>query len=250
MNEQPVISVITVVFNAAELLGRTVRSIREQTWPGVEYIVVDGGSTDGTLEVIRANEDVIAKWVSEPDNGLYDAMNKGIRMAGGEYLWFINAGDEIYDRDVLTSIFGKEQSPADVYYGETLIIDEEGHEIGMRRLRAPENLSWKSLINGMVVCHQSFIVHKSVAPFYDLNYQIAADYSWMLHSLRKAGTVTNTHLILSKFLDGGLNKQKIPRALAERFRIMVRHYGVFRVLLMHVVITARFLFFVIRNRRF
>ena len=250
MNKQPLISIITVVYNAGGVLGRTVASIKKQGYSRIEYIIVDGGSTDNTMDIVRANQDVIGKWVSEPDKGLYDAMNKGIMMAGGDYLWFINAGDEIFDAEVLSSIFDNNSFLSDVYYGETMIIDRNGREIGMRRLRAPEKLTWKNLVNGMVVCHQSFIARKEIAPFYDRQYKIAADYAWMLETLRKSGTVTNTRLILSRFLDGGLNKQQIPLALAERFRIMQRHFGFLRTVAVHFVIAFRFLFYVVRNRRF
>ncbi len=250
MNRNPVISVITVVYNAGEMLRRTLDSIKRQTYTNIETIVVDGGSTDGTVDILMNNQDVITRWVSEPDEGLYDAMNKGLSMATGDYVWFINAGDEIFDETILTGIFEKESRESDIYYGETMIIDERGKEIGMRRLKAPEKLSWKSLINGMVVCHQSFLVRKSKAPMYETEFRIAADYSWMLQALKNADSVINTHLILSRFLDGGLNKKNIRRALSERFRIMVKHYGFFRVFFMHFPIAVRFVYYVIKNKRF
>ncbi len=250
MNKKPLISVVTVVFNAGDLLERTISSIRNQDYPEIEYIVVDGNSSDNTISVIEANQDIIQQWISEPDEGLYDAMNKGLGMAHGDYVWFINAGDVIYENNVLSKIFSAGFEPGDIYYGETMIIDKEGREIGMRRLKAPEILSWKSLINGMVVCHQSFIVRREMAPLYDLNYKIAADYLWMLQCLKNASKITNTHFILTGFLDGGLNKNNIRRALSERFGIMVKYFGPFRVFVMHFLISVRFFIYVIRNRRF
>ena len=250
MSKSPLISIITVVYNSGDLLKKTIESIRNQKYPRIEYIVVDGASTDHTVDVIKSGLDVVTRWISEPDKGLYDAMNKGMDMAEGDYFWFINAGDEIYNETILSDIFSSKGDQSDIYYGETMIIDRERKEIGMRRLKAPENLSWKDLINGMVVCHQSFIVRRGIAPHYDLNYKIAADYAWMLQSLKNAGSITNTKMILSRFLEGGLNKEHIPRALTERFRIMARHYGTLKVLFMHFILGTRFLFFVIRNKRF
>lgn len=203
------VSVITVVYNAGDVFETTLKSVRDQKYLHIEYIVVDGGSKDNTLELIEKYKEGISKWISESDEGLYSAMNKGLKMATGDYVIFLNAGDLFFDSEVLERIFDTSLALSDVYYGETMIIDKEGREIGMRRLKAPEVLTWKSLIDGMLVCHQSFIVKKSIAPEYNIKYKIAADYDWMLNCLKKAGTITNTHQIISKFLDGGLNKQNI-----------------------------------------
>jgi glycosyltransferase involved in cell wall biosynthesis len=147
----PKVSIITVVFNGARFLEATIQSVINQQCKNFEYIIVDGGSTDGTLDIIHKYEKQISKWSSGTDSGLYDAMNKGIDLAIGDYLWFINAGDEIYDIEVLCKLFKDENAEADIFYGETLIIDPNGKEIGMRRQKIPEMLNWKSLKRGMVV---------------------------------------------------------------------------------------------------
>jgi glycosyltransferase involved in cell wall biosynthesis len=244
------VSVITVVFNAGKYLEWTLKSIQDQKFRDMEYIVVDGGSTDNTLDLIDKYNCIISKWVSEPDEGLYSAMNKGLQMASGEYVLFLNAGDIFYNEEVLDKIFNGKGTGADIYYGETAIIDENGKDIGMRRLKAPLNLTWKSLIDGMLVCHQSFIVKKSICGNYNLDYKIASDYDWMLNCLKKATTILNTHLIISKFLDGGLNKQNIRKALSERFRIMIRNYNFFHVILNHFRIGWRFAVSYYKNGRF
>jgi glycosyltransferase involved in cell wall biosynthesis len=244
------ISVVTVVYNACNFLESTLKSVQNQSYGHIEYIIVDGGSTDGTLDLIDKYHSVITKWISEPDNGLYDAMNKGLHLATGEYVLFLNAGDLFYDDEVLKRIFSSESPAADIYYGETMIIDPDGKKLGIRRLKAPEQLSWKSLIDGMLVCHQSFIVRKSICKEYNLKYKIAADYDWMLYCLKNAGSIVNTHLFISKFMDGGLNKQNIRKALSERFVIMVHNYNFFLVVLNHFRIGWRFGVSYYRNGRF
>jgi glycosyltransferase involved in cell wall biosynthesis len=244
------ISIITVVYNAGECLEWTLKSVQDQKYRDIEYIIVDGGSTDNTLDLIDRYNCIITKWISEPDEGLYSAMNKGLKMAIGDYVLFLNAGDIFYNEMVLEKVFLGDDAGADIYYGETMIMDKEGREIGMRRLKAPEKLSWKSLIDGMLVCHQSFIVRKSICGEYNLQYRIAADYEWMLNCLKKAETIVNTHLIISKFLDGGLNKQNIQKALTERFSIMIRHFNFLRVVLNHFRIGWRFWVSYYKNKRF
>ena len=245
----PKISIITVVYNGEKVLLRTIESIANQTFRDIEYLIIDGRSQDGTLGIIENNNHSITNWISEPDKGLYDAMNKGLRMAHGEYVLFLNAGDQFYEKTTLAKIFDVPRD-ADVYYGETMMIDEAGKEIGLRRLKAPETLSWKSLINGMVVCHQSFIVRRSIAPDYDLKFIIAADYAWMVECLKKSKIIVNTQLIISRFLEGGMNKSLIFTALKERFGEMVKHYGLLKTSAVHVLIGLRFTWFVIRKRRF
>jgi glycosyltransferase involved in cell wall biosynthesis len=243
------ISIITVVFNGEKVLQRTIDSILYQNFKDIEYIIIDGNSKDRTKEIIEGNKNTISKWISEPDNGLYDAMNKGLRIANGEYILFLNAGDQFFENNTISKIFELDYD-ADIYYGETMIVDETGKEIGLRRLKAPEVLNWNSLINGMLVCHQSFIMRRKLAPEYNLKYKIAADYAWMLECLKRSKTIVNTHLIISRFLDGGLNKSNIVTALQERFGVMAKHYGLLKTIGMHVLIGWRFSWYVIRKRRF
>ncbi len=244
------ISVVTVVLNAGDLLECTLKSIRDQRYDSIEYIVIDGGSKDNTLVLIEEYKQIISKWISEPDSGLYSAMNKGLHLASGEYVMFLNAGDIFYNDEVLSQIFSSSKPDSDVYYGETMIIDQQGKELGMRRLKAPEQLTWKSLIDGMLICHQSFIVKRSICTDYNLKYKIASDFDWMLNCLKRTKSISNTHLIISKFLDGGLNKQNIRKALSERFLIMIRNYNFFLVVLNHFRIGYRFAVSYYKNRRY
>ncbi|MDD2412204.1 MAG: glycosyltransferase family 2 protein [Bacteroidales bacterium] len=252
MKPNPFISIITVVYNSDKYLEKTILSIAKQNSTIVEYIIIDGGSKDDTINIIQKHKQHIQKSISEPDNGLYDAMNKGLEMASGEYVWFINSGDKIYDTSTVESIakIAQSQNFPDVIYGETIIIDENEQEIGPRRLKVPKNLSWKSLIDGLVICHQSFIVKRNIAPKYNLKYKIAADYDWILKCLKNSKNVYNSKLILSRYLDNGFSKNNIPKALSERFVIMIKNYGFIRTTLNHILISFRFFSFLIRNKRF
>ena len=147
------LSVITVTYNAEHTLERTLKSVREQTYPAIEHIIVDGNSNDGTVALIHRYENERLKWISEPDKGLYDAMNKGIKMATGDYLCFLNAGDTFYDTDTVQKIFASidEDHSPDILYGETAIVDDNGRFLHMRRLQAPKNLTWKSFKHGIDV---------------------------------------------------------------------------------------------------
>ncbi len=248
--KNPKISIITVVFNSEKYLENTILSIIHQTYPFTEYIIIDGGSKDNTVNIIKKYEKYITYWVSEPDKGLYDAMNKGLKAATGDFVWFINSGDRIYSEEVLENFLRNIEKSADIYYGETVMIDENGKEIGMRRLKTPEHLTWKSLLMGMVVSHQSIIVKKSNAPLFDLTFRFSADFEWVIKSLRNSQNIVNTNLILSKFLDGGLTKHNIIPGLKERFRIMIKNYGFFKTIFNHLVLGIKFLTFVSKHKRF
>lgn len=123
------ISVITVCYNTASTIEKTILSVLNQTYPDIEYIIIDGGSTDGTIDIIKKYVDKIAYWISEQDDGLYDAMNKGIRIASGDYINFMNAGDIFTSSDVVESIFSNELEDADIIYGNSISQYPDGTEI-------------------------------------------------------------------------------------------------------------------------
>jgi glycosyltransferase involved in cell wall biosynthesis len=238
----PLVTIVTVVFNARNKLERTIMSVIGQDYPDIEYIIIDGGSKDGTLDIVDKYKDHITFYVSEPDSGLYDAMNKGISHAHGDYLWFLNAGDLIYANDTISKIMGMGKD-ADVYYGNTLIIDMEGRTVGLRRLKPPDKLSWKSFRNGMVVCHQAVIVKRNIIKPFDVRYRFASDYDWVLRLLKTSRHIVNTGLILARYLKGGYSSKFVKESLMERFKIMKRNYGVVQTILYHFVIAVRFLYF-------
>ncbi|QHT71145.1 glycosyltransferase [Rhodocytophaga rosea] len=252
MPESPLISIITVTYNAASVLEATIQSVIGQNFRNFEYIIIDGASTDGTLEIIRKYGEHISYWVSEPDKGLYDAMNKGLKAAKGKYVWFMNAGDKIYNKETLKLIFSQSME-ADVLYGDALFFQADGKENGLRSQvtphQLPANLNWKSLQYGMVVCHQSFIVKKEIAPLYDLSHPYSADVDWEIQCLKHARDIVHTGLVLCRYLTGGFSKKHLYRSLADRFDVLRSNYGIFQTLKSHVWITIRGIFFVLKRKK-
>lgn len=238
----PKISVITVCRNAQGLIEDTIQSVITQTYHNVEYIIIDGESTDRTLSVIEPYKDRIHTLVSEPDKGIYDAMNKGLDRATGDYVCFLNAGDCFHEDDTLSllihSIPPGKPLP-DVIYGQTALVDLDGHFLRMRRLSAPEHLTWKSFQQGMLVCHQAFFARRALAGHYDLRYRFSADFDWCITIMKKAKDMHNTHLTLVDYLSEGTTTQNQRASLKERFHIMCRHYGLIPTLLHHAWFVVR-----------
>ena len=233
----PKFSIITVTYNAEKVLEDTIQSVIFQTYRNVEYIIVDGASKDHTLDIVNKYHNRINKVISEPDKGLYDAMNKGIQLATGDYLCFLNAGDKFHDSETLQKIVHtlKGQELPDVVYGETAIVDEEGHFLHMRRLSTPAHLNWKSFKQGMLVCHQAFFVNRELAinHLYDLQYRFSADFDWCIRIMKKAKCLHNTRLTLIDYLNEGMTTKNHKASLKERFCIMAKHYGLISTILHH-----------------
>ena len=241
----PKFSIITVTYNAAAVIEDTLQSVITQTYKNIEYIIVDGASTDRTMEIIGRYRKHIHTVVSEPDRGLYDAMNKGIRLATGDYVCFLNAGDELHEDDTLQlivhSLTGLTGLP-DVIYGRTAIVDEEGHFLRMRRLEPPENLTWHSFRQGMLVCHQAFFARRDHAVPYDLRYRFSADFDWCIRVMKQSTVLHNTRLTLIDYLNEGMTTRNHRASLIERFRIMCRHYGYVQTILLHLKFALRLLY--------
>ncbi|MCL2027254.1 MAG: glycosyltransferase [Bacteroidales bacterium] len=249
----PKVSIITVCYNAETLIERTIQSVINQTYPHIEYIIVDGNSTDNTLQTInelisgnpvgvRHTERLQIQIISEPDTGIYDAMNKGLTLATGDYVWFMNAGDEIYEPTTLEKLIPCFEKNADVVYGDTVMVDESRNILGFRKKRPPKNFTWKTFRKGMMVCHQSILVSRKIAPKYDLQYKIAADIDWVIQLMKRAQIVCNSNEILSRFLIDGFSKQREKSAWKERFTIMKKHYGLLQTLVFHAFIGIRYIF--------
>lgn len=243
--KQPDISIITVVLNSSDKIERTLKSVISQKLKNFEYILIDGGSSDGTLEIIGKYSHLIDVIISEPDNGLYDAMNKGLKIARGKFVWFINAGDEIAGEDVTAKI-AELSLIADIIYSDTMLIDKNGNKIGLlshlTHNVAPENLNWKKMRFGMVVCHQSFIVKKTLAPEFDIRYRLSSDIDWVIKSLKNAEKIVKSDMILSYFMQAGLSKKHLSRAMWERFLILNKYFGLVPNLIAHVYLAFRFLY--------
>lgn len=239
----PRFSVITVCYNAEVTLEDTIQSVISQTYHHVEYIIVDGASKDRTMDIVNRYRERISVVVSEPDKGLYDAMNKGIRLATGDYLCFLNAGDSFHEDDTLQQMVHSIHGTLlpDVLYGETELVDHEGHFLRMRRLQAPEHLTWKSFRQGMLVCHQAFFARRDLVMPYDLRYRFSADFDWCIKIMKQSKVLHNTHLTLIDYLSEGMTTRNHKASLKERFRIMVRHYGWASTVAFHLWFVLRLL---------
>jgi glycosyltransferase involved in cell wall biosynthesis len=240
-------SIITICYNAATTIERTLRSVTSQTWADREYIIIDGASKDNTLDIIARYRNKIDILVSERDCGLYDAMNKGLRLATGDYVLFMNAGDRFHEdttlEQIAAQVSGMDPLPG-VIYGNTTLTHMDGEIYGMRRLNPPEHLTWKSFKNGMLVCHQAFYARRDLAEPYDLTYRFSADVDWCIRVMKKADTLHNTHLIVADYLEdgSGVTIDNRKASLKERFAIMRKYYGLPSTLLHHAWFAVRLLF--------
>ncbi len=236
------ISIITVVFNGQNYLEDTINSVLGQTYSNIEHIIIDGNSRDKTVEIIKKHEKNIAYWISEPDKGLYDAMNKGLRAATGDFVWFVNAGDTIANTDTAANIVACIKENTDVLFGEVMIVDENRKALGTRSEKTtqklPENLSWQSLRYGMVVSHQGFLPRRSIAPFYISN-NLTADIDWVIECLKRSRENTNTHAILAEFQTGGISTQRKRQSLRDRFTVLRKHFGLPATFFAHIYIVWR-----------
>lgn len=243
-------TIITCTYDASKYIDRTLESVRGQSYPHIEHFIIDGVSKDDTVKKAQtyaydSHYPVIVK--SEPDKGLYDAMNKGIQLAKGNYIIFLNAGDVFYEEDTLTNIAEqlKDKPLPGVIYGDTDIVDEEGNFIRKRRLAPPEKLSWKSFKQGMLVCHQSFYARTDIAKQvpYNLIYKYSADVDWCIRIMKEAEKqgleLWNTHKTLCSYLEGGMTEKSHRASLKERFMVMSDHYGMLTTILQHLWFVVR-----------
>ena len=244
----PKLTVITIVYNNVRDIERTMRSVLGQTYANIEYIIIDGLSNDGTLEIINKYRDRISKLVSEKDKGIYDAMNKGLAIATGDYVIFMNSGDEFYDADTVTAVFAS-ANDADIYYGETEMIDDDGQSLGQRRHKAPAQFTWRGFKYGMSISHQAIYIKRSLTEPYDSKYQLSADIDWIIRAAKKAKTIVNVNRYVAKYLVGGMSKKKHRQSLEERFDIMKRYYGLIPTVFNHMVIAFNLGWYWLKNRR-
>ena len=252
------ITYVTITYNAAQVLQRTLDSVLQQDYPDIVHLIIDGASTDGTLQLVddyiqrsnAADNGHRVQVTSEPDRGIYDAMNKGLRSlerlrvsasAGmGDYVCFLNAGDFLPAPDTVSSIVQQvdSQLPA-VLYGDTDIVDGEGHFLHHRRLSPPENLTWKSFRQGMLVCHQAFYARTdfAIATPYNQKYRYSADVDWCIRIMKAAAKekvpLLNLHMVVVNYTQEGQTTLHHRESLIERYKVMESHYGRVSTFFMH-----------------
>ena len=256
------ITYVTITFNAAKVLQRTLDSVLQQDYPNIVHLIIDGASTDDTLRLV---DDYIARSnasenghriqvTSEPDKGIYDAMNKGLRSLDGDYVCFLNAGDFLPSPDTVSKIAEaatnthhqtpNTQLPA-VLYGNTDIVDGEGRFLHHRRLSPPENLTWKSFKQGMLVCHQAFYARTdfAIATPYDMQYRYSADVDWCIRVMKAAEKenipLLNLKMVVANYTEEGQTTLHHRESLCERYKVMEHHYGRIQTCLLHVWFVIR-----------
>lgn len=249
---KPLFTIATVTYNAEATLERTLRSVALQDYAEIEHLIVDGCSKDRTLSLVKQyieenQTQHSIRLISEPDKGLYDAMNKALLNAKGDYIVFLNAGDCLRNSDTISLLaqFGENDSLPAILYGNTHLVDNEGHFLRLRRLSPPERLTPDSFLDGMLVCHQSFYVRTDIArqELYDLRYRYSADFDWCIRIIRRTTRlglkIVNTHLVLTDYLNEGLTTRNHRASLLERFRIMAYHYGWIPTIVRHIWFVVR-----------
>lgn len=213
---KPLISIITVVLNGEKYLEETIQSVINQTYDNVEYIIIDGGSTDGTLDIIKKYEDKIDYWVSERDKGIYDAMNKGIDVATGKWINFMNAGDGFYADDTLEKIFAiNDYKNIDVIYGNHNVIYP--HKTRIAKAGNLENI-WK----GSQFCHQSSFVASSThkANKFNLSNKIGADFEFFYCLFREKKVFKHVDIVVANYSAGGVSDIKRVDSIVGRWNII------------------------------
>jgi hypothetical protein len=208
--DQPLISVITVVFNGERYLEQTIQSVINQVGSQIEYIIIDGGSTDGTLEILRKYDGQIDYWVSEPDLGLYDAMNKGTAIAVGEYTIHINADDLLFESGALA----KKYDATNILAGVFLLFEQEG--VVVKSLPRLPDVDRDQNIFAPRCCHQAFLGLRTHISKFDLSYSIIADRIVMANKIDQEGAETTSNILaIARLQNGGISSDSEFKILGE-----------------------------------
>lgn len=212
----PRVTVVTINYNMATELEVTIQSVINQKYPSIEYILVDGGSTDGSVDIISKYGASIDRWTSEPDKSLYDGMNKGVRAAAGDWLIFMNSGDRFYDASAIADVFNADMTSADIIYGHTLYHYPREGVSRIRRAEAPNVLPLR-----MNCSHQSIFARRSLLlarPFsIDL---LAADYEFLLTAMLENRRFKAVDRVISVTAAGGKSDQHRIKSLSQRYRLL------------------------------
>lgn len=219
MNSLAKISIITVVFNGEKYIEETIQSIINQTCKNIEYIIIDGGSTDGTLDIIKKYKDRVDYWISEKDKGIYDAMNKGIDVASGEYINFLNAGDSFVNENILKKTFTQLDRSYDLVYGPSIVTGNEKNV-----LLEPKEFTKFNLYfwNTRVVCHQAMFVKKSVVSKYSMKYKLKGELNWYLDLVDKVKSYKIVDFPMVYYALGGAGDVNYRLNTIESLKVVFR----------------------------
>lgn len=222
------ISIITVSYNAVKTIEQTISSVVNQTYNNIEYIIIDGGSKDGTVDIIRKYEDKISYWVSEPDKGIYDAMNKGIEIATGDYVYFLGADDWLFSNKTITEVAdcADERQEVDFLCGKVMQIDQE---LVLKR-ETDNSLTYDEILSGSMCHHQGTFTKSYLAKkfLFDSHYKITADFEFFIKCITQGASFSTIPVLVAYFKLGGMSSvrsRKIKIALFDEIKSILMKYS-------------------------
>jgi glycosyltransferase involved in cell wall biosynthesis len=209
--------VVTVNRDTAESLGRTIASVAQQDFASCEYVVVDGASTDHSMNVVGSHSDTIDRWVSEPDRGIYDAMNKGVSLARGEWVLFLNSGDAFASNDVLSTVMGMATPGDDILYGDALVRYPSGAS------RIATAFEAKELRYGMICSHQALFARRELLAEEPFTVgKIRSDYEFLVRCHIRGRVFHRVPILIAEIEAGGLSDRRRMSALRETAVLLYR----------------------------
>lgn len=228
--QRPVVSIITVCLNSEKYIEKTIQCVIGQTYPNIEYIIIDGGSTDKTLEIVKKYDDRIAKLVSEPDSGIYDAMNKGIINSTGEIINFLNSGDYLHNKDTIEKVVNAFSDRSIVgVYGNVEILNDSGN----KKIRGCK-VTFNNLLYRRI-CHQALFVRRALFDEFGLfstAFKYSADHEFIVKSIKSyQNKFIYLDTIVAKYRDGGMSCKMMERTKIEDLKIISSNYNAFQFLL-------------------
>lgn len=207
-NIDPLISIVTVSYNAVSTIEQTILSVINQTYSNIEYIIIDGDSTDGTINIIKSYEDKISDWISEPDKGIFDAMNQGLSKSHGDWIIFMNSGDYFYNNHILSEVTVFMQTEkTELIYGDVNLYSDKRDFIFNQKV-STFNINLNS------VCHQTVFIRRKLHPNFDLRYKLTADHD-IIFDFIKRGCCIHIDLIVARVLLGGVSRDVIKTSLEK-----------------------------------
>jgi len=224
----PLVNIITVAYNSKNDLEKTIKSVISQDYSRINYIIIDGGSTDGTTDMVKKYKDKIGLFISEKDNGIYAAMNKGIRKAKEGYLNFLNAGDEYISKSTISDIFKNIGDKYDLVYGKIIV-----GEITKEKLKNPQEtrgFTKENLLehNTAVLCHQAMFIKKEVTPSYNDSFKIKGDLDWYFKILDKNPNLTyyKSDVTVTNYKGGGMSEKRYLLDVYETAKLIIKRFGI------------------------
>lgn len=228
--KKPKVSIVTVCFNSSATIEETLHSVNSQTWPDLEHVIIDGGSSDNTMEIVAAHGDRVSYAVSEPDGGIYDAMNKGVLAATGHVVYFLNSDDRLHDSSVIEDVvtcFLKDPD-ASLVYGDVIYRDGD-----RKWLCCFEHITRGNIIHEHL-CHQAVFARRDLfdkVGLFDLRYPVNADYDWLLRVFYSGVKVRYMNRTIAIFDATGRHAEDVQRLRAERKEVRLKYTGNVRYLL-------------------